>query len=680
MAEATDARARRIAIVAVVALLALLFGEVVTTPRFWRWDASEEYWADLQYLCGALWDGEWPRWNPFDRGGYSFSGDPQAGQWSPLDWALCAAGPSPGLWAAELRVALYFLLGGLGGLALARRLGLGWPAALVAAVALVLAPLPRRMWGVNPSYGLSLLPWVLWALESLAARPGPRAAAGLALALGAVVWAGSPPALYHVLVAASMYALFRMHRRALPWAAVAGVLWLGLAGAALGPASEVTPLSVQHGRDYASLSEGGIPPHELWGLVWPHRAYLYVGAPALVLAGIGARPGDGGLPRRVRLFALAVGALALVLLMGDHTPAYRVLFSALPGLSMFRAPQRFGSLLGVAVALLAAGGAARLGLRWPRLRWAFPALVLAALALDWPEDWRGVPGPAPGGADVWARIHARIQMDGGDVRHAHRVWDEFALSLRPGTHFGVRDLRGYQDPLRLGRYDKLVGGLAEAPRMLEQWSVKYLLRGPHFIHGTTHHYLPPGAEAAFADPIGEGVWRTRAPLPSAYWVPFAARFAPGDEAPRERLRQVAPRAVAFVESAARLEDEAPIERALAASAEMVAGTLRLGRNQLEVHVTAPRAGWLVVAEVWHPGWSAEIDGAPSSIELANDGMRALHVGAGEHTVRMRYSPRHGSLYAWAFAVSLACALGLLFRRDRGINPRTPDPLPRAALP
>ncbi len=664
MAEATDARARRIATSAVGALVAVLFVEVVATARFWRWDASEEYWADLQYLCGALWDGEWPRWNPFDRGGYSFSGDPQAGAWSPLDWALCLAGPSPGLWAAELRVALYFLLGGLGGLALARKLRLPWPAALTAAIALVLAPLPRRMWGVNPSYGLALLPWVLLALESLAERPGARSAAGLALALAAVVWAGSPPALYHVVLAASMYALFRMHRRALPWAVLAGVLWLGLAAVVLGPAAEVTPLSVQHGRDYASLSEGGIPPRDLWGLVWPHRAYLYVGAPALALAALGAWPGEGGLPRRVRLYAIALGALALVLLMGDHTPAYPVLWKGLPGLSMFRAPQRFGSLLGVAVALLAAAGAARLAARWPRCAWALPACVLGALALDWPEDWRGVPGPHPGGAAAWARIHARIQMDGGDVRHAHRVWDEFALSLRPGTRLRVRDLRGYQDPLMLGRYEKLVDGLAEAPRMLEQWSVKYLLRGPHFIHGTTHHYLPPGAEAALADPLGDGVWRTRQPLPSAYWVPHAARFAPGDEAARAQLRKLAPRAVALVESAAPLEDEAPVDQAIAESAEMSAGTLRLGRNDLEVRVSAPRAGWLVVAEVWHPGWSAEVNGTSAPILLANDGMRALHVPAGPHVVRMRYSPRHFALYAWAFGGSLACALALLLRRPR----------------
>jgi hypothetical protein len=148
----------RIATGSILLLVGLLFGQVVLTERFLPWDASEQYWADLQYLCGALADGEWPRWNPYDRGGYPLLGDPQAGLYYPLNWLLCAlGGASPTLTWSEVRVALHTLVAGLGMLAYLRAIELRAPAALAGAIVFMLAPFERRMWGINLTYRLAYL-------------------------------------------------------------------------------------------------------------------------------------------------------------------------------------------------------------------------------------------------------------------------------------------------------------------------------------------------------------------------------------------------------------------------------------------------------------------------------------------------------------------------------------------
>jgi len=61
-------------------------------------------------------------------------------------------------------------------------------------------------------------------------------------------------------------------------------------------------------------------------------------------------------------------------------------------------------------------------------------------------------------------------------------------------------------------------------------------------------------------------------------------------------------------------------------------------NQLAMHVRAPSQGWLVLADVWYPGWQAQVDGRAAQIWRANYLFRAIQVGAGEHDVVFTYLP------------------------------------------
>ncbi len=63
-------------------------------------------------------------------------------------------------------------------------------------------------------------------------------------------------------------------------------------------------------------------------------------------------------------------------------------------------------------------------------------------------------------------------------------------------------------------------------------------------------------------------------------------------------------------------------------------------DAVNLEVNAPAAGWLVLNDLFYPGWTAAVDGAPARIYRANGLARAVRVGEGRHTAVFVYRP-HG---------------------------------------
>jgi Bacterial membrane protein YfhO len=84
-------------------------------------------------------------------------------------------------------------------------------------------------------------------------------------------------------------------------------------------------------------------------------------------------------------------------------------------------------------------------------------------------------------------------------------------------------------------------------------------------------------------------------------------------------------------------------------------------NRVEISVQADGDGWLVLSDVWYPGWQASVDGVAAPVERADYLFQAISVPAGEHLVRFVYRP--ASFYLGAI-ISLMAGFGLLwaFRR------------------
>lgn len=77
--------------------------------------------------------------------------------------------------------------------------------------------------------------------------------------------------------------------------------------------------------------------------------------------------------------------------------------------------------------------------------------------------------------------------------------------------------------------------------------------------------------------------------------------------------------------------------------EAEAVIVRYENTRIEVAVTAPRAGFLVLGDVWHPWWLATVNGAGTVIRRANVMFRAVAVPAGRHRVRFEFHPISGAL-------------------------------------
>jgi len=644
-------------------------GLVSGEPRFFEWDVPEQYWPDLVYLCDALHDGELPYWNPFDRGGYPYYADPQSSAYHPVSWAICAvAGPSPSLGWATARTVSAFFLCGLFALMWLRRLAVPWSGAVLGAVAMQAAPFMRHNWELNLTTALAYLPLMLWAADRVVVERRARDGGLLALAVALCAWVGSPPALYFggsfvgLYVAARLFGEARRHGRgvlkpALLVLLLAGGLTAGLIAAVIVPGLELAEHSVQQGRSFASIAEGGLGASDLVALVWPQSGnHLYVGVPILLLGAVGLLK-----KRPLSLFFAGVAFLAVLLCLGDTTPVFRVAFEIIPGARLFRLPYRYEAWLGPSTAALAAFGLAEVARRTKDRAWArhvagIPAGALLALLLLFDVS-RSLPaerhtrGGTPPGDDAAAERVLPL-APGTDIDF--RYLDEFGISCRSGTRLGRRDFRGYQDPLLLSSYERVIGSLREAPGLAPQYGIRYALTGPHFIHDWNRHYLPPPDEllrTPGAIDRGEGVIELTTALPFAYWTNDVERVADRRGA-LDELRERAPAMIALVEGG----EAGP---RVVETGAVAATDVRLTRDDLRFTVDAPGPGVVVVNEAFYPGWRAEVSGEATPIERVNALVRGVRVSAGRHDILMRFRPADGPLLRWLLLASLILTLIVL---------------------
>jgi hypothetical protein len=66
--------------------------------------------------------------------------------------------------------------------------------------------------------------------------------------------------------------------------------------------------------------------------------------------------------------------------------------------------------------------------------------------------------------------------------------------------------------------------------------------------------------------------------------------------------------------------------------------IRYTPNLIELSVDTPQAGYLVLSEVYYPGWQATVDGTTVPIYRANYAFRAVYVEPGTHNVIMTFRP------------------------------------------
>lgn len=428
----------------------------------------------------------------------------------------------------------------------------------------------------------------------------------------------------------------------------------------------------------------------------------YAGAATLAVALVGAF----ALWRRRRWPAAVLGAGAAALLIAVKTPVLYPLFDALPVLGdAAHARMRLFWVLAVALvagtaaprlaarpagrwsgvaALLAAGvalalapppfgsfhqrlwwwvalaglGAAALALAVPRLRRAFPAVLLAVVAADLfvlgvryhplvPPDRQLEPPPAltwlmerQREAETPFRVLAAGAEMPANLAALHGLWDP-----RPND-----PMAPYWSSRVVGR--RLTGRRWQPGRLLfvavppdvpaaRMLGVRYLL--------TPHHVRLEAPWRQVLDDVGGRVWRLDGSFPP-FFVP--ARVRPMADAARARALTVRNRDFSGL---AVYDDPAAPEGAPAAAQEGRVWLREVRPNGFELVAESPD-GVLVASSVsMAPGWRAAIDGDPAPVLTVNSGFLGLRVPPGVHRVELEYAPAG---WRWGLGLFGGALLGL----------------------
>jgi hypothetical protein len=688
-------------LLALAGWIALLYwpfwsGDPRAQAAFRTGDFTEHHYPFAAYAHRRLQAGQLPLWDPYTLGGHPFAADIQAQAFYPVRWgiALLSQGHPLSARAYAAETIAHLILTAWGAYGFFRHVAHDRAAAAFGAFAWGLSGYLTGYPLQDPPIVASLawLPWLLWGLAGLLeGAPHPSRWRALAILAWAMTFLGghTQTALYVYLIAlsfsgAQLWAQRIRGTRGARELAQVILLGTGLTAAPLLATLELIPWTERTGWTFPQRA-GGFELWELAGVFWPQLTLwspLYVGIPTLLLAlgGLAA-----GIPEG-RPFQILWGGLAGIgglWALGGEAALYPALVRLLPALELFRNQERAALIPAWCLVALAVEG-------WPRqpseslrraMGWIVGAtglLLLGSLLLvqaqdisQWPRLHRLLsqaawPWAMAAGALLllrgwprtrWALV-ALLALDVGSAawrtaEAGHRVWqDPEAVAAPPITPDML--------PASWPPYRVDTRGLATG-----NWTAQV---GVEDLHGSVTLALRPVMRFRQEVPgervwalMGVGCYLQRADEPP---IPFPSHtirsLTLGEKAVELRCLEVPLSRYHLAYEAVAFDDETAL-RAMRDAAFDPLRTVILDRSwplpemsppltppRLTVRAWAPEAlqlevwtekpGFLVVGDVWYPGWQAWVDGQPAPVLRAYTTLRAVPVPAGAHVVILRYEP------------------------------------------
>jgi hypothetical protein len=674
-----------------LALALLVYGRLLAPGRVPYSPFSDLLPAHLP-LKDVLWSQAWPPlWRSDVMLGAPALTEPQALYLHPLQLAFWLLPP---LRAFGPTLVLELWVAALGAYALARVLGCGLRAGLVAGVAQLVSFkwLLAAYAGWSSVLGtLCLLPAIAAALLHLAGSPSLGRALAFCGLLAAALSGATPQTLYYLGLLLGPCALLLAHRRGggvellrvLGWSGSALLLAFACTAYLWLPLVAELPLLArvdQAGYDHF-LSGHGLGLRHLLTLLWPealgtplHRSYpgheLWEAA-----AYFGIVPLFGVCLLTVKLRSapgvqrILVIVFWLSLLLSLQSPLLELAYHALPGYAVFRLP---GRMLFVTAVLGVALGACALE-PWLRARSSRSASAIAGVLallilleggvhasryLETVRETDLLPAADHPVRRLEPAPNARIAVVGRAV-----------LNYGWAQPLGIRLVNGY-GPYSFAHYKRFMdlaanGSWRDVP--LSNWfDLQTLTRVDLLAEAAVETVI---AKGPLSSPKLELVARRDAVRSFVFYRGMAPRtlYHYRIRAPRAFARFAS--GVLGVDSAQAMADA--VQRGELAGQAFVLGlapreAARLRRpggsavversspGRIRVRTARSEAGLLVVAEAWHPGWRALVGGKPASVHQVNVALMGVRVPEGDQTVELRFVPLH-----FEAAVRISVAAGLL---------------------
>jgi hypothetical protein len=210
---------------------------------------------------------------------------------------------------------------------------------------------------------------------------------------------------------------------------------------------------------------------------------------------------------------------------------------------------------------------------------------------------------------------------------------------------GLFDVGGLENPLNLADYDRYWAGIPSRSSSLYDFlNAKYVIAAKD-VTLDWDKFAP-----VFDGDPAVNVYLNRRALPRALIV-HQAIAAPDHEAAFAALHAPGfdPATTVVIEGGEPLDVTTP-------SGAVTIGLAAFSLNEIRVNVNTPADAYLVLSEVWYPGWRATVDGQPAPVLRANYAFRAVRLGPGQHQVQLTFAPMS---WTAGLAVSGLTALTLI---------------------
>lgn len=661
-------------------------------------DLTAYFLRALDLPSNALAKGELPSWNPHLSLGSPTWGNPQSLLFYPPNWICWWLGSAAASWLMVAHHWWAGIGSYLWGRQLGVRHACALISGVVGAAAPY--AIAHTAEGHFPqTCVMAWLPWTFWAFERFLATNGRRWL-GVSVCLAMCFLGGHVQESYYLAVLLSFCLLFSLRasrdsvvpntdgatgeRRTLNYSKQLIVFWLlagiatvGLVLVELLPTFSNSQLSVRASGLPLALSGDG--------LKWSHISLLWNTQPLntesqattfggwefcfhfglvpllLVMVTIFTarqRPGT----RRLLWLLLVTVFFAF----GARSPLFRVCHAWLPGIASFRSPARALYLSSMLVSALSAIGWDLLWSRfvdckrpaqnraWHGLSLFVCGLIVAELGTFSERVLATIPQSA-------LRQNSSISQFFQEHRSYGRVLSGMGLyDDREAHHDGVQKLLGYE-PFMFLRYALFLDALTPEGSKLDPGgfqlpSFRDLHKPLVDLAGVRYAVMPanqrvlsgwkrvatgtvpaeitqPQSESipATSNPWDYAIFENQSVLPHAFVigkVTESGKATQGSKLPR-LLEKIDPRETVLLQ-----RDVWPSDTVRTPFAE--AAIESYADNEVRVRATATGHGYLVLTDLFHPGWTATIDDQPTSILPADIAFRAVPLSPGEHSIVFRF--------------------------------------------
>jgi hypothetical protein len=262
------------------------------------------------------------------------------------------------------------------------------------------------------------------------------------------------------------------------------------------------------------------------------------------------------------------------------------------------------------------------------------------------------------------------------------IWEKEALKPNFGAMYGLH-YADSESALRLMAQSNYINSAKRAPpglkeRLLGMYNVKYFIALYSQEKAIARDHADMELVQRFDD-SGLLLYRNRRYLPRIYHVP-AARFVDDQKQALDEIRREGfdPQKEVVITLSGRGDRSSPdpppgskkgaddMSTSTSSFSRKGVDIIEYSSSRVSAGASFEQEGYLVLSDVYYPGWEVVVDGKPAELLRANYLFRAVKLPAGTHFVRFQYTPRAfwKGIYAGPPLAGMGALLILIFHFTR----------------